>query len=1596
MSNLINSSAFNDIDFNSKRQFYKDLGYIDNEHDFCSDRSTICRGADVRTIFERISGKGDGVTSKITEISHSKCEDEDAIFNTMLDAYSDRSILEHIKNLIYEQSMNSLDLPNGPHDKKAWETSLNDKEHQPVHIHIVFSKLNIDGHSAFSKETRLLIMSIFANSLNNFGELKTNQSTFSAPALTKLSKSKVYSIDASCINFTELLNAHDLDTKDSLKFVHLNDGATKFDSATKLMPSVSMKEISFAPNGIVDLISANISPLIIKRTTDVDINWKKLFNRFSYCLISMSSPSPSKATSATIYPFKWEIDTSILTKYQTYMLVDPECFMYSVSVQTASGSFLPGEKDGYTLILKGDKGILIKTEGKETDGKGGKDDNRTVIGSISVASLTQIYTYNKKSKSDKDPVKSVYASFEEMITYILGTSSLALSIQKILLDFKRCGDQLAVMSLKQLNDLSQNKVAFVSLDRLAYMYAKMLGVCTSVRVGVAGAYFEEPDGDDKPDGIEYINESGHNYNLWFHRTEVAKELDEATIFDRTIERSKNMLGEISQYIIERFGPNRTTILNTLLVNLKRFTSLSELYIAAKYGPDTMFGIVNNLIILFTLLINLNIYYISLLLSKIDILSVYFSGMHNIAEKVEFKSQLEQLEELYKKLKKSYSELPNNLIEKINDKLDKYFVEITKTDRLGRSTVMDPHILTYKSFQLILETTMNVLKGDSMEANYGVLLHKLIFDGDITLPSLKDYTVYDPELPARHRKGIRYSIEATCTHVLNSIKIIATSVYGTVFKNIDKYLSNADEERLKYITDLKESILGANDTDTRFIFNINAIIRTIIEHIQNKLQPTKTLININEVLCVSQYDNNYIDKPALEVTQQPEPIRIKIDASKVVIPEQDIHVDITDIIKLAIDSSKTEDIIKDMNTFILMYDTTNTEVPPRIKGFVETLGKIMTDFNAVNSDLSINKLIFETKQCKDIHTIRRNLNEQSALCTITTLNLVEAFSDSEYLDKIDEFVRNVEFSINSNIKNHLIAYAIINKLLKVSGNKYMNLVDMAGGAGLGGKIDKFKFKSSYILNSEYVLSLSLIKNFFSEFNWKNRLIIAKQFLDSTSRFYKETEFTHTIHLINMARKECNFILDTHDLVSYKPLNGIFENKINPAMNQILQLYLKEIYLPSFTTVKKIAVSLFPANIMNTLTNVELPNDINLDENTSSKSKSRSSSSKSTSKSRSSSSKSTSKSRSSSGRITISNSVVENDGLLSALDSIPLNIIDSTNSIQESIERRIEIINQPDKYNLEKLYITFTTDIYTCGEIATAYIDEQFCKIPEYKEMVQTSYTAQLKTQTLVPATPNIHYSLIPFQLEPDEKQSFIMKKSINTEHVYNLINLFKSFRYNNPLDIDGEYSSTTDDTRLQMFSITNIHTLTQLGKLIGPNMKVKDALEKIASFVYKVQSMIIEHYKKLESISSNKLSLRLPGNTRRTVSPVSGGSSLNPSTKSSSKSRSSRSSRSSSSKSRRGNRSNQLSNRFVLITPKLKLFVMTVEIYTESTDGTSSSNLIIQPNETSLSDIDFENTIEIKECLLRLTDVFKGMIYDNIIPPYKIETTEIYDFTPLKI
>ena len=332
---------------------------------------------------------------------------------------------------------------------------------------------------------------------------------------------------------------------------------------------------------------------------------------------------------------------------------------------------------------------------------------------------------------------------------------------------------------------------------------------------------------------------------------------------------------------------------------------------------------------------------------------------------------------------------------------------------------------------------------------------------------------------------------------------------------------------------------------------------------------------------------------------------------------------------------------------------------------------------------------------------------------------------------------------------------------------------------------------------------------------------------------------------------------------------------------------------------------------------------------------------------------------------------NSGLIPSFEFSSLNIIGATNSLQDSIEARIDIINQPDEYNLEKLYINFTTDVYTCGEIATVYLDEEFCKIPKYKEMFQTSYATQIKSQSIIQAPSNLFYSLIPFRLEPDKHQSFIMKKSINFENVYNLINLFKLFK-RNPLDIAGYSADFGSNNPLEMFDLENMYITKQLGQLVGNTITAEETLETIAAFVYNVQSMVVQYYEPKQN-SFNEF--KLADDIRRTIN-VSGGSSLSPSKKSSSRSRT--------------------SNRFVLITPKLKLFAITVEIYDESTDDITNTKKIIEPNQTHLSQIDFENTIEIEECLLRLTDVFAGMIHNNTIPPYTLETTEIYEFTPLKI
>lgn len=1573
ISNLINSATFNGITIEQKQQFYKDLAYIDNQHDFCSDRSDICKTAR-KDEFERISGKGI-VSSEIARISHSKCEDEDEIFKAMLSSITYRGgISDHIKNLIYEQTMNSLDLPNGPNDKKAWERSLA-SEDQPVHVHIVFSKLSIDGNTVFTKETRSLIMSIFANSINDFGMIKTNREIFNDDALVQLSRSKVYSIDASCVNFIDLLKANDLNTDAKrTKFIHLNDGASKFDSATKLMPDEPMKTISLPLNGNVQLITANISPLIIKRTSTNDIQWIPLFNRFSYCLINIGS--------AGTYPFTWVSDTSILNKYQTYMLVDPTCFMYSVSVQTSTGIFLPGENQGYTLILRGDKGVLIKTDGKEIENNKVKG-----IGSISVATLSRIYSYTKASGDTY--LTNAYENFNSIIRHLLGTSSNE-SIKKILLDFKRCGDQLAVMSLKQLNDISKNKIAFVSLDRLAYMYSKVVGVCTSIRVGVAGAYFEEPDGDDKqPKDIDEINEAGHNYNLWFHRTESLKELSQEDIFKRTVDISRNVLGETAQYIIERFGENRQTRLNILLSKFKYFTDASITYIKGTNDQTSFFTIVYNLIVLFTLLINLNIYYISLLLSKIEELSSYLRLEHRFSEQVEFKSKLELLEELNKKLKKAYLELPNNLVEKLISNLTKYSKDTTSG--------VNSTYYTYRSFEIYLASMNENLKGDSMEANYGILLNKIINDHDKKLPSLKDYvlTAEKEELP-RHRKGIVRNPQEMCKAVLNSVKIIATSIYGVVFKNIDKMLSVDDSINVGKIDSIKKLLDTSVDSNNiQFITNINNLIDRIILDIKLTLNSNHIDININRTPCAAWYENNYSRTPKA-IT--PKTANVTIQPNKLVIKPSENIVDISNIITLFVDKDRINSIIDDMNSFVYTYGNSNRVIPPSIKELAESLGSNMIRLNALKSDWTINIDNFEQSQCND--------DTKGGLCNLTTSQLIEAFNDGEYLSKVDEFITaGVNLTKSTAIKTNLITFAVVNKLLKISGNKNIIPIrtqpEQGGGSGVdvgGIPIDQYKFNLKYILNSEYVLSLLLAKKYFKEFHWNNRLNLALQFLDSTIRFYDASYFTNTIHLINMTRKYCNYLLDTEDLVSFEPLNSILEKSINPAIAQILQLYLKEIYLPSFHTVRKIAVSLFPNDAINTFNSIKTPSNLNRISSNSSSSRQRLSSGyrpfnrpvsmRGIQKNSSSRSiKSTSFRRSPRRSIvrlrrttSAPNLKYRKSNLIPSLELSSLNIIGATNSIQDSIETRIDIINQPDEYNLEKLYINFTTDVYTCGEIATVYFDEEFCKIPEYKEMFQTNYMTQIKTQSIIQAPSKLYYSLIPFHSEPDENQSFIMKKSINFENVYNLINLFKLFKYN-PLNIDGYSADIGSNDPLEIFVRDNMYKMKQIEQLVGNAISTEETLKTIAAFVYNVQSMVIRYYELKQISSKTKPTTKLEVDKRRMVrSNASGGSSLSPSRKSSSRS-SNRSSR------------NKLitSNRFVLITHTLKLFVITVELYNETMNDINSSNKIIMSNETPLSQIELENTIEIEECLLRLTDVFTGMIHNNIIPPYTLEKIEIYDF-----
>jgi hypothetical protein len=284
---------------------------------------------------------------------------------------------------------------------------------------------------------------------------------------------------------------------------------------------------------------------------------------------------------------------------------------------------------------------------------------------------------------------------------------------------------------------------------------------------------------------------------------------------------------------------------------------------------------------------------------------------------------------------------------------------------------------------------------------------------------------------------------------------------------------------------------------------------------------------------------------------------------------------------------------------------------------------------------------------------------------------------------------------------------------------------------------------------------------------------------------------------------------------------------------------------------------------------------------------------------------------------------------------------------------------------KPFVNFTNEIYLSGELATVYTDEQFCKIPQYTAMFQIAAGIEKIQQVVIQETQHPYYSLIPFQSTPDRNQSFIIEKSINFENVYNMINLFKLFKFNsNPLN---DSNINVSDDQLKMFNLGNKFMLERLGQLIGEDMTVKEGLLRIASFINNIQETVITYY---ELQQKSQPSVYVDDTRPRRSISVSGGSIRSPSSKSP--------------------RTIKDMNHFVLIAPDLKLYVITVEINNGASDN-SGSNFIVQPDETLLSSIELENIIEIKGCLLRQTDIFAGMIRDDKIPPYTIGITEVYDF-----
>jgi hypothetical protein len=207
------------------------------------------------------------------------------------------------------------------------------------------------------------------------------------------------------------------------------------------------------------------------------------------------------------------------------------------------------------------------------------------------------------------------------------------------------------------------------------------------------------------------------------------------------------------------------------------------------------------------------------------------------------------------------------------------------------------------------------------------------------------------------------------------------------------------------------------------------------------------------------------------------------------------------------------------------------------------------------------------------------------------------------------------------------------------------------------------------------------------------------------------------------------------------------------------------------------------------------------------------------------------------------------------------------------------------------------------------------------------------------------------------QSFIMNKSIGFENVYNLIHLFEQFN-NNPLYTIE--SALPED--LRMFNLGDKQMLERIGNMIGSDITVRDALLKIASFMNELQEIVINYYSQQLRKPMPIQPSYLNNGLQREIAVYSGGAGDNKNT-----------------------------NHFVFINHKLKMYVVTATINLLH-KTMNNTEIIYQSIQTYLSPIELDNTIELKGCLLLLSNLFEGLIYDSKIPPYIIEILEVYDFT----